>query len=371
MAELDDLIPQVGDAKLRRQLEEAAVELRRRKKFGLVFEQHMPETTIFPSGTLQKGAVVMIRTEPSNKTRYVVDSVTKAKASISAGGEARTLPIADLLVVKPFGEPLHPVLRPFGEAVVRDPDKPFHTVVNGENFHALQLLLFAYEGQVDCIYIDPPYNTGAGDWKYNNDYVDAADSWRPSKWLSMMDQRLRLARRLLKPDTGVLVVTIDEHEVGHLSVLLEEMFPSARRQLVTIVNSSAGNTRGGFWRVEEYAIFCFPPGVRPNEIADDLLSDESKRPRARGRRTSAQAASMICRRSAQISCTRSRSTRSRGVSPSAASPSTPAWKMERFRSAAGLTLMTGCPIRMKNSTECLSCGRTPGTGKWGRGGTKP
>jgi len=281
VAKLDDLIAQVGDAKLRRQLEEAAVELRRRKKFGLVFEQHIPETTMFPSETVQKGSVVMIRTEPSNKTRYVVESVTKTKASISAGEEAWTIPVADLLVVKPFGEPMYPVLKPFGEAVVRDPDKPFHTVINGENFHALQLLLFGYEGQVDCIYIDPPYNTGAKDWKYNNDYVDDADSWQHSKWLSMMEKRLRLARRLLKPDTGVLVVTIDEHEVHNLGGLLAEpyLFGTYRRPMVTIVNNSAGNTQGGFYRVEEYAIFCFPPGVRPNEIADDLLSDESKRPR--------------------------------------------------------------------------------------------
>jgi adenine-specific DNA-methyltransferase len=51
-----------------------------------------------------------------------------------------------------------------------------------------------YAGRVDCIYIDPPYNTGARDSKYNNDYVDKADTWRHSKWLSMMRRRLILAR---------------------------------------------------------------------------------------------------------------------------------------------------------------------------------
>jgi adenine-specific DNA-methyltransferase len=275
MAKLDDLIAQVGDTRLRRQLEEAAVELRRRKKFGLVYEQHIPETTTFPSETIQKGSVVMIRTEPSNKTRYVVDSVTRTKASISAGEEAWTIPFADLLVVKPFGEPVYPVLKPFGDSVIRDPDKPFHMVINGENFHALQLLLFGYEGKVDCIYIDPPYNTGARDWKYNNDFVDANDGWRNSKWLSMMDRRLLLARRLLAPD-GVLIVTIDEHEVAHLGVLLEEVFPEARRQMVTIVNNAAGVSQGGFWRVDEYAFFCWMGSARPNPVPDDLLSDETK-----------------------------------------------------------------------------------------------
>jgi adenine-specific DNA-methyltransferase len=152
-------------------------------------------------------------------------------------------------------------------------------VINGENFHALSLLLFAYEGAVDCIYIDPPYNTGARDWLYSNDYVDSNDSWRHSKWLSFMDKRLKLAKRLLKPD-GVLVVTIDEHEVHNLGVLLGQIFPEYRRPMITIVINSAGNTQGGFYRVEEHAIFCFPEGIQPCQMPDDLLSEESKQPRS-------------------------------------------------------------------------------------------
>ena len=98
-------------------------------------------------------------------------------------------------------------------------------MLNGENYHALQLLLYLYERQVDCIYIDPPYNTGARDWKYNNNYVDENDSWRHSKWLSMMHKRLAwLARRLLKPD-GVLVVTIDEHEASPSGALARGALP--------------------------------------------------------------------------------------------------------------------------------------------------
>lgn len=77
-----------------------------------------------------------------------------------------------------------------------------------------------HEGQVDCIYADPPYNTGARDWKYNNNFVDSRDRWRHSKWLGMMERRLRLAKQLLKPD-GVLIVTVDENELHHLGMLLE------------------------------------------------------------------------------------------------------------------------------------------------------
>ena len=66
----------------------------------------------------------------------------------------------------------------------------WHTLIEADNYHALQLLEYMYSGKVDCIYIDPPYNTGARDWKYNNDYVDGADVYRHSKWLSMMQKRL-------------------------------------------------------------------------------------------------------------------------------------------------------------------------------------
>lgn len=275
MAKLDDLIAQVPDAKLRNQLTQAAGELRRRKKFGLVFEQHIPETTVLPDATVRKGSVVLIRTEPANRTRYVVEGVDGTQATITSGEEAWTLPIRDLLVVKPFGEPVYPVLRQSVQPVVRDPDKPFHTVINGENFHALQLLMFGYEGQADCIYIDPPYNTGARDWKYNNDYVDDRDSWRHSKWLSMMDKRLRLAKRLLRPD-GVLIVAIDEHELYHLGMLLESIFPEYLRYKITVVVNASGNTgTRNFGVVDEQLLFCVPDLGRdvivgiPAEEGDD------------------------------------------------------------------------------------------------------
>jgi adenine-specific DNA-methyltransferase len=87
-----------------------------------------------------------------------------------------------------------------------------------------------------------------------------------------MEKRLKLAKSLLKPDTGVLIVTIDEHEVHHLGMLLEREFPEAYRQLVTIVINPKGVTQGRFSRVEEYAIFCFGNQARVNSLGDDLLS---------------------------------------------------------------------------------------------------
>jgi adenine-specific DNA-methyltransferase len=127
---------------------------------------------------------------------------------------------------------------------------------------------------VDVIYIDPPYNTGARDWKYNNRYVDTNDQYRHSKWLAMMKRRLRLARRLLKPDTGVLIVTIDEHEVNHLGMLLEKELDNAVRQMVTIVINQKGIAQGRLSRAEEYAFFCFMNRAFVGSHYDDLLSPE-------------------------------------------------------------------------------------------------
>src|SRR5208337_1816889 len=134
------------------------------------------------------------------------------------------VPVAELVVVRSFGDPIYPALVPIDRVARGGPDKPWHMLINADNFHALQLLLYAYEGKVDVIYIDPPYNSGARDWKYNNDYVDKSDSFRHSKWLSMMKKRLTLAKPLLKPD-GIMVVTIDDYEVHHLKTLIEHEIP--------------------------------------------------------------------------------------------------------------------------------------------------
>ncbi len=147
-------------------------------------------------------------------------------------GETRRVTSGRLVATREFGDPpIYPglvstgsVLRGGGGADGDDGGRPFHTVINAENYHALEALLFAHEGQVDAIYIDPPYNTGARDWKYNNDYVDDIDPYRHSMWLSFMERRLLLAKRLLKPADSVLIVTIDEKEYLRLGLLLEQIF---------------------------------------------------------------------------------------------------------------------------------------------------
>jgi adenine-specific DNA-methyltransferase len=277
---VDDLVEQVSDVGLRERLAAAVGDLRRRHRFGLVFEEHIPETTLLAGVPVSVGQVVQYRRDAKNLLWRVV-SIRGSLAEIEPtenrkGVVACAVPISDLLTIKRFGDPVYPSLLPLG-GTRRSDTKPTHVVIDGENYHALQLLLYLHEGEVDCIYIDPPYNTGARDWKYNNRFVDAKDEWRHSKWLSMMDRRLRLAKRLLRPD-GVLIVTIDEHEVHHLGMLLEAIFPNYLRHMITIIINPKGTGKLNFGRVDEYALFCVPNigrsiilGAAKAKVGGDLL----------------------------------------------------------------------------------------------------
>ena len=262
MARLENLIDDIPDPELRAQIAREIKSLKSHKRFGLVYEEHVPETVSLFGLPVRPGSIVHKRTEPSDETRWQVVSTDGESTDIKPVGldePIESWPTRDLLTVKRFEEPIYPGLTLVGEVRRGPMNKPAHSVISGENYHALQLLAYTHAGRVDVIYIDPPYNTGDKSWKYNNRFVDSNDSYRHSKWLAMMEKRLKLARRLLTPD-GTLIVTIDEHEVHHLGLLLEELFPNADRQMVTIVINSAGNTQGAFYRVEEYALFCFPKG---------------------------------------------------------------------------------------------------------------
>lgn len=281
MARIDDLITQVDDKTLRLKLGAALADIKRRQRFGLVFEEHIPETAALLRLPIRVGATVQRRRDADRSQAFIVTSLTKrGKATVEpeGGGPKEEALTRDLLVVKRFGDPMFPCLTPLGRLHRGPESKPHHAVINGENFHALQLLVYLYEGQVDCIYIDPPYNTGARDWKYNNRYVDDNDGWRHSKWLSFMEKRLKLAKRLLKTD-GVLIVTIDEHEVHHLGMLLERIFPEYLRYMVTIVTNPKGTYKQNFGRVDEQAFFVVPNLERdvivPRPIeADDEIPDD-------------------------------------------------------------------------------------------------
>jgi len=111
-------------------------------------------------------------------------------------------------------------------------------------------------------------------WKYNNDYVDGNDGYRHSKWLSFMEKRLLLAKRLLNPDNSVIIVAIDEKESARLSLLLGQVFPSAEIQMVSVVIKPGGTSRSKtFSRVEEYLYFVFIGEAEVIRTGDAMLTD--------------------------------------------------------------------------------------------------
>ena len=259
MAAINDLISQIQDETLRNRIQEEVSKMAKQKKFGLVFEEHMPESTPLYDMPIKRGCNVMRRDSKDDKSIYVVLKIegdTAVCVKPEQKDEAVTFELKDIVRVAEFGESIYPYLKPL-DSVCNAPDSDlWHTLIEADNYHALQLLEYLYAGKVDCIYIDPPYNTGAKDWKYNNDYVDSNDAYRHSKWLSFMQRRLQLAKKLLNPADSVLIVTIDEKEYLHLGCLLEEMFPEANIQMISSTISRKGAARmNSFTRVNEFIYF--------------------------------------------------------------------------------------------------------------------
>lgn len=142
--------------------------------------------------------------------------------------------------------------------ICKDESLPWNFIIEGDNLQALYLLEKTHRGKVDCIYIDPPYNSGAKDWKYNNDYVDANDVYRHSKWLSMMQVRLLKARKLLNPADSMLMITIDDNELCTLILLLESIFQNCEMQIVDMMINPKGKARvGRLSQVDEYLVLVY------------------------------------------------------------------------------------------------------------------
>lgn len=280
MAAINDLISQIQDETLRNRIQEEVSKMAKQKKFGLVFEEHMPESTPLYDMPIKRGCNVMRRDSKDDKSIYVVlraegDTVVCVKPEQK--DEAVTFELKDIVRVAEFGESIYPYLKPM-DSVCNAPDSDlWHTLIEADNYHALQLLEYLYAGKVDCIYIDPPYNTGAKDWKYNNDYVDGNDAYRHSKWLSFMQRRLKLAKRLLNPADSVLIVTIDEKEYLHLGCLLEEIFQEAEIQMISSVINPKGNRRDNqFSRCEEYIFYVYIGSAALVSNGTDMLRSASE-----------------------------------------------------------------------------------------------
>lgn len=290
MSRLTDLIAQAKakDPALGAELEREFKVLSSRRSFGLNFERHRPESVELPGRPIRKGDKVRIlppRGEAGKgdqrlwKVLAIRRENGKRLADLATIYEIETAQTSvvtdDLIVVAEFKDYIYPGLVSTG-SVERGGDMPSHTVINGENFHALEALTYTHRGKIDAIYIDPPYNSGATDWKYNNDYVESDDLYRHSKWLAMMERRLLVAKELLNPDDSVLIVTIDEKEYLRLGLLLEQILPDAQIEMITTVISAKGVARfGQFSRIEEF-IFFARIGKSTVLLGEQNMLDESR-----------------------------------------------------------------------------------------------
>ncbi len=238
MSRLTELLRQAQkvDPQLSADLEAEIAALTKRRSFGLVFEQHQPEAIELPGRPVRRGDKVRVLPPrgdfgPGDHRLWRVARIQRAEGQRFAhlveldAVEPETQVVIDeaLVVVAEFRDRIYPGLVET-DRVEHTDCKPFHTVINAENFHALEMLTYTHQESVDLIYIDPPYNTGGKfAWLYNDDYVDNDDDYQHSKWLAFMERRLRVARELLKP-SGAIMVSIGDDEQHRLRMLMEQIF---------------------------------------------------------------------------------------------------------------------------------------------------
>lgn len=249
---LDDYLSQVTDPELRNKIR-AEID-KAPKALGLVFERHEQEGIRMPKSVLEVGAKVIV--EADDTFHHIVELDENDATLRNRAGVERVVPAAGVTVAREFGDIMYPGLTPVDELRLGEPGDPVHTVINGENYHALEMLQYTHAGKIDLIYVDPPYNTGNKTWKYNDRYIAELDSYRHSKWLSFMERRLLLAKKLLTP-TGVIIVAIGDDEHHRLRVLMDQVF-GERNFLANITwqggkKNNAKYTSGGIDYMLTYA----------------------------------------------------------------------------------------------------------------------
>lgn len=146
-----------------------------------------------------------------------------------------------------------PILKNITEKDIKTNDDDYNIMIEGDNYHALQVLNYTHKGKIDVIYIDPPYNTGEKDFIYNDKYIDKEDGYRHSKWLSFMEKRLDLAKNLLS-DSGVIFVSIDENEETNLSLLMNKIYGEKNFVEKIIWNKRIPKNDKGIGNIHEYIL---------------------------------------------------------------------------------------------------------------------
>lgn len=148
-----------------------------------------------------------------------------------------------------------PVLKEVKKNEILNNNDQTHIIIEGDNYHALSVLYYTHANSVDVIYIDPPYNTGNRSWKFNNNYVEKDDAFKHSKWISFINKRLQLAKKILKK-SGIIIVTIDDYEIHTLRLLMDEIFDENNRlgTIVVVHNPRGRNDDKYFATMHEYML---------------------------------------------------------------------------------------------------------------------
>lgn len=188
-----------------------------------------------------------------------------------------------------------PVLKEISDrAIISDnPDAPNHILIEGDNLEALTALSYTHAGKIDVIYIDPPYNTGNKDFVYNDAYVDTDDTYRHSKWLSFINKRLVIAKKLLS-ETGVIFISIDENEIAQLKLLCDEIFTGNFLQQFIVESNPRGSQSSKYFATTHEYILCYSKKRNPDisfglgkseaNLAEYSLEDEHGKYRLLGLR---------------------------------------------------------------------------------------
>jgi len=194
-----------------------------KKKYGLVWEdkpedveEQLRENLPVLCEVVERRILASEIIEEEIRTKEIGKEETKTEKPV----QGKIFPDKNLASV--VIERVDSVVESVG-VVVEPVEAPNHILIEGDNLHALTALTFTHEGKIDVIYIDPPYNTGNKDFKYNDRFVDKEDSYRHSKWISFMHKRLVIAKRLLSVK-GVIFISIDDNEQAQLRLLCDDVF---------------------------------------------------------------------------------------------------------------------------------------------------
>ena len=154
---------------------------------------------------------------------------------------------------------------------------PTHVLIEGDNYHSLSSMNYTHADKIDVIYIDPPYNTGNKDFIYNDRFVDKEDSFRHSKWLSFMEKRLKLARKLLS-DSGIIFISIDDNEQAHLKILCDHIF-GEKNMIANLVwqnKEGGGKSDSKHFRSKHEYILCYAKNATKAIIYGQPVEDAER-----------------------------------------------------------------------------------------------